>query len=450
MFKRIYTVLVSSVLLTFQSLYAAPSSASNIKKIIKKDGKVIVIVRENGKDKEIVLDQSMLNKITSKKDSKKLTQKSSKSKKTKVSKKSDKKSKKSIANSSSSKVKKSNRKNSKKIVVSKPKKSEDKILYKVKSGDTIFSIARKYKVSILALTKINKLTSSKLIHPGDILKIPSVGYLESAKEAVANNKKSIYIVKAGDTLTTIAKKFNMKIEDLKELNNFKPNPKLKPGMEVNVIGKERVVKVDKKATKYRIKKGDTLWSISKRFGLSVKELRVLNPSIRTKGLRRGLVLKVSKSEAKKMVKLYNKRKSRLSGLLSKYRRSGGGVGSQNVVSYAKRFLGVRYVWGATGRGGFDCSGFTQYVMRHAKGRVIPRVSRRQAYYGRYVSRRNLRPGDLIFFDTSRSRRGYVNHVAIYIGNGYFIHASSAKHRVVITSLNKPFYRSRFMWGRRIN
>jgi len=121
-----------------------------------------------------------------------------------------------------------------------------------------------------------------------------------------------------------------------------------------------------------------------------------------------------------------------------------------VVAYAKRFLGTRYVWGASRPGAFDCSGFTQYVMKHAKGRMIPRVSRRQAYYGRYVTRRNLRAGDLIFFDTSRRRRGYVNHVGIYIGNGKFIHASSGKHRVVITSLNKPFYRQRFMWGRRIN
>ncbi len=92
----------------------------------------------------------------------------------------------------------------------------------------------------------------------------------------------------------------------------------------------------------------------------------------------------------------------------------------------------------------------QYVMKKSKGVVIPRVSRRQAYYGKYITRKNLKPGDLIFFDTSKRRRGYVNHVGIYIGNNKFIHASSARHRVIITSLNSPFYRSRFKWGRRIN
>jgi cell wall-associated NlpC family hydrolase len=124
--------------------------------------------------------------------------------------------------------------------------------------------------------------------------------------------------------------------------------------------------------------------------------------------------------------------------------------SSKVIRTAKRYLGRRYVWGATGPSHFDCSGFTQYVMKKSKGIKIPRVSRMQAYYGKYVSRKNLKPGDLIFFDTSRRRRGYVNHVGIYIGNDKFIHASSARHRVVITSLNRPFYRARFKWGRRID
>jgi len=250
----------------------------------------------------------------------------------------------------------------------------------------------------------------------------------------------------------------MKVSTLRRLNNLKRRPKLKPGMELSVIGKPKKDinkrdRVIRHATTHRIKSGDTLWSIAKRYGLTISQLRMLNPSIRTKGLKRGMVLQVSKSRALQLAKLSNKRRVRLRGLLSRYKQRGGSYnsrGSRNVVAYAKRFLGTRYVWGASRPGAFDCSGFTQYVMRHAKGKNIPRVSRRQAYYGRYVSRRNLRPGDLIFFDTSKRRRGYVNHVGIYIGNGKFIHASSGKHRVVITSLNRPFYRSRFMWGRRVN
>ena len=245
----------------------------------------------------------------------------------------------------------------------------------------------------------------------------------------------------------------MRVDTLRKMNNLKKHPKLKPGMELNVLGKPVTIAKRKKPTKHIVKAGDTLWSISQKYGLTLYELRILNPKVTTRALRKGSILNVSKAKAIKLAKrlksLKKRRKHNLNGALAKYTHRYSG-GSSNVVRYAKRWLGSRYVWGASRPGAFDCSGFTQYVMKKTKGRVIPRVSRRQAYYGKYVSRRNLRAGDLIFFDTSRSRRGYVNHVGIYIGNNKFIHASSAKHRVVITSLNKPFYSARFMWGRRIN
>ena len=443
MFKRIYIVLFSGALLLAAPSKPSINSGSNIKKIIKSNNKVIVIIRENGKDRRVELDSNALAKIskasknTKKKASKKSSKVVKKSTKHKLSKKS--KSNKKI-------VKKVTTKKVKKVSSSKAKKSD----YKVANGDTLFSIARKYKVSISDLANINKLGANTLIKPGQVLKIPRNGYLEAAKKAIKYNNKTVYKVKRGDTLYSIAKNYNMKVDTLKKLNNLKQNPKLKKGMELTVLGKPKTLAKRKHITKYAVRRGDTLWSIARKSGLTVSQLKLLNPRIRTRGLKRGSILRVSKAAAIKLAKAKHRRKKRLNGALAKYRRSYGGGSSTGVVRYAKRFLGTRYVWGASRRGAFDCSGFTQYVMRHAKGRSIPRVSRRQAYYGRYISRRNLRAGDLIFFDTSHRRRGYVNHVAIYIGGNRFIHASSAKHRVVITSLNKPFYSSRFMWGRRIN
>ena len=422
MFKRICITL-----LTGSMLFATPSTTgSNIKKIIKENNKIVVILRENGKDKKVVLDSNTLKALTK-------NQKSSKSKKN--NKHSKKKSPLKIAN-----VQKE----------LKLKKGE----YRVKAGDTLFSIARKYKVSISDITKLNKLKSNALLHPGQILKIPGLSYTQKAKEAVAKNKKTVYKVKKGDTLFSIAKKYNMRVDTLRKLNNLKLHPKLKPGMELTVLGKPVTIQKRKKPTKHIVRRGDTLWSIAKKYGLTIYELRILNPKLARGVLKKGSVLNVSKEKAIKLAKklktLKQKRKHKLSGALARYQKIYSHGGSYGVVRYAKRWLGSRYVWGASRPGAFDCSGFTQYVMKKAKGRIIPRVSRRQAYYGKYVSRRDLRPGDLIFFDTSRSRRGYVNHVGIYIGNNKFIHASSAKHRVVITSLNKPFYSARFMWGRRIN
>jgi len=347
-------------------------------------------------------------------------------------------------------INKSSHKSSKKSI-----KKQSFKQYKVQKGDTLFSIARKFKVSISDIVKLNKL-SNNLIYPGNVIKVPKKSYEQKAKEAVAKNKKTVYRVRKGDTLTSIARKFNMKIEDIRKLNKFKKGKILRVGSEINVYAPKKVVKKRKKVTKVIVHKGDTLWSIAKKYNLTLKEIRILNPKVRRRGLKKGMILNVSKEKAQKLLKVAKKRKKNLRGRLSRYTKvyssSGSRVGSSrnSVVRYAKRFVGTPYVWGASSGRAFDCSGFTQYVMKHAKGKMIPRVSRRQAYYGMYVPRSRLIPADLVFFDTSRRRRGYVNHVGIYIGNNYFIHASSARHRVIITSLNKPFYRSRFMWGRRIN
>jgi len=116
---------------------------------------------------------------------------------------------------------------------------------------------------------------------------------------------------------------------------------------------------------------------------------------------------------------------------------------------AKRFLGIRYVWGATGPNKFDCSGFTQWVYRDS-GIKIPRVSRDQAKVGQYVSYSNLKKGDMVFFDTKKRKTGRVTHVGIYLGNNNFIHASSGAKKVVIYNFNsKPYYKKRFLWGRRV-
>lgn len=113
--------------------------------------------------------------------------------------------------------------------------------------------------------------------------------------------------------------------------------------------------------------------------------------------------------------------------------SGSSVGStgSNIADYAVQFIGNPYVWGGTSlTNGADCSGFTQSVFRHF-GIYIPRNSRSQANSGTRVSLENVRPGDLIFY----ARSGTINHVAIYIGNGKVISASSPSTGIRITAYN---------------
>ena|SRR5205823_13354598 len=114
---------------------------------------------------------------------------------------------------------------------------------------------------------------------------------------------------------------------------------------------------------------------------------------------------------------------------------------KRVVGFAKHFVGTRYVYGGSSpRSGFDCSGFVRFVYAHF-GVSLPHSSYAQFDRGRHVSRRGLRPGDLVFFDG-------LGHVGMYIGNGRFIHAPHTGTHVQIQTL-AGWYGSRFDGARRL-
>ena len=123
----------------------------------------------------------------------------------------------------------------------------------------------------------------------------------------------------------------------------------------------------------------------------------------------------------------------------------GSAGSlrSSMVAYAKQFLGNRYVYGGTSlTNGTDCSGFTMRIYEHF-GYSIPRTSSSQAAFTRSISSSSARPGDLFFYGYGSS----VSHVAMYIGNGLVIHASTERTGIKISN---AFYRTPIKVGRVIN
>jgi cell wall-associated NlpC family hydrolase len=110
------------------------------------------------------------------------------------------------------------------------------------------------------------------------------------------------------------------------------------------------------------------------------------------------------------------------------------------------YLNTPYLWGGTSKHGIDCSGFIQAVMYQALGVSLPRTSYEQSNVGVDVAREDLKFGDLLFFDTRG--RGRVSHVAMYVGDGYFVHSGS-KTGVAVASLDSEFYSRVFLKAKRV-
>lgn len=119
----------------------------------------------------------------------------------------------------------------------------------------------------------------------------------------------------------------------------------------------------------------------------------------------------------------------------------------NIVAYAKKYMGYKYVSGGSSPStGFDCSGFTSYVYKQC-GISISRSSSAQASNGTAVSKSNLQPGDLVIFNNRANTS--IGHVGIYIGGNTFIHAGNSGTGVITTSLSDSYYQARYVTGRRI-
>jgi cell wall-associated NlpC family hydrolase len=116
-----------------------------------------------------------------------------------------------------------------------------------------------------------------------------------------------------------------------------------------------------------------------------------------------------------------------------------------VVAVARSFVGTPYRNGGADPGGFDCSGFTQYVFAQL-GIALPRTVLEQAAAGNRVNRRDLREGDLVFFAIDGRT---VSHVGIAVSGDRFVHAPSSRGSVREESLDVPYWQTRYAAARRV-
>jgi peptidoglycan endopeptidase LytE len=346
------------------------------------------------------------------------------------------------------------------------------IVYEVKAGDTLWSISRKFGVSVEEIAKFNNIKIEKTLQIGDKLRIPQKG--ESEPSTITTNSEpkakslagtGVYEVKEGDSLWTIGRKFGVSPEEIAKANGISLNKTLKIGEKLFIpkagmkIAKEKKTSVKVSSTPrassashkggiiYQIRAGDSLWTIGKRFGVSPEKIASANGISLNKTLQIGDKL-IIPSQVRKQIAHSHLSKAKKTIIARKEKTSSKNMGNgvPGVVGTALSYQGTRYSYGGFSSRGFDCSGFVKYVyQRH--GLNLPHNAAAQYGYGKPVSKGELQPGDLVFFRTGRSRG--INHVGIYIGNGKFIHASSARGRVRIDSLNEGYYKSRFVGAKRL-
>ena len=283
--------------------------------------------------------------------------------------------------------------------------------------------------------------------------------------------KEVYRVKRGDTLATIAKKYAITPETLRETNHLRGNSiRYKQVLTIPTTESKGTKQVAAKTAKtatlssYRVKKGDNIYSIAKKTGLSVSAIKEAN-HLRSNALKPGQKIMLAKAEPKQEDKLKTAPLNDMDdedddlddGSLASTSPSPAEVekaiaSSQELlgkwhnpdekrlfVKVATAFLGAPYRWGGASLKGLDCSAFVKKIYGLFDV-TLPRTAHEQAHVGTTVAREDMIEGDLVFFNTKRS----FGHVGIYIGNNEFVHASSGNRIVKIDNLNESYFNKRFV------
>ncbi|MDI6743069.1 MAG: LysM peptidoglycan-binding domain-containing protein [Smithella sp.] len=287
--------------------------------------------------------------------------------------------------------------------------------YKVKSGDTLYSISKKFNVSVNEIKKANNLQKST-IRKNQVLKITSKN--ERPSSARHSGKPSYYIVKKGDTLSKIVQKTNVPMKQITALNNINPQ-RIRPGQKLILA---KAAPAPRRSTEIIEDQDEDIDGEE-----DAEEESFFSSVFKNEGQRSDNDFSSDLESRKEFLGKWN-----------------SPTETQLLVKVATEFIGAPYRLGGSSVKGLDCSSFVQKIYRIFDVK-LPRVAREQSRVGVTIDREELAEGDLVFFHTNRS----FGHVGIYIGNDEFVHASSKRKVVRIDSLNSPYYQKRFQRAVRI-
>ncbi|WP_456277488.1 LysM peptidoglycan-binding domain-containing protein [Bacillus sp. AK128] len=348
------------------------------------------------------------------------------------------------------------------------------VTYTVQSGDSLSIIAKRFNLSVEQLKQLNQLTND-MIFAGQTLKV--------AEGTNTNQKISTeqsYTVQSGDSLSVIAKRFNLAVDELKRMNGL-PNDMIFVGQTLKVTGTASTT--TETPSSYKVQSGDSLSVIAKRYNITVNQIKQIN-GLTTDQIYVGQTIKLTGDAATAATKYTVKSGDSLSliaknfGITTTQLKQANNLSADTIyigqsltipktgtttsqpapeqksmqqvklaiVEDSQNYLGIPYVWGGSTTSGFDCSGFL-YYMFNKHGVDMPRVTSGDYFkMGSPVSKANLEPGDLVFFGVNVP--GVVSHVGFYIGDNQYISATSSKG-IAIYSIDHSYWSQYYMGAKRV-
>lgn len=334
--------------------------------------------------------------------------------------------------------------------------SADAASYKVKSGDNLWKIAQNHGMSVSKLKSINNL-SSDIIFPNQVIKTTgsassnsSSSSKSSSNSGSSSSSGSTYTVKSGDTLSGIASKHGISLNNLMKWNNLSTTL-IYPGNKLTVSkngssssnsnsgsgssSSSSSGSSSNSSSTYTVKSGDSLSRIASQHGTTVSNLKSIN-NLSSDLIIVGQKLKVNGSSSSKSSSGSSSNSSGSSS--SSNSSSSAGYDVDKLISTAQSQVGKPYTWGGQSpSAGFDCSGFIHYAFNQA-GKSMGRTSA-QGYFDRAQTISSPQVGDLVFFEGTY--KSGISHLGIYVGNNEFIHAGS--DGVQKSSLSNSYWSQHF-------
>ncbi|UAL48836.1 LysM peptidoglycan-binding domain-containing protein [Sutcliffiella horikoshii] len=294
--------------------------------------------------------------------------------------------------------------------------------YVVKSGDSLWKIANNNQVSVSNIKSWNNLNSD-LIFPGQKLFLKAGGSTSQPTPAPAPSQPTsiTYTIKAGDSLSIIAREHQTTLANLLKLNpSIKDVNRIYIGQKINVAAPNSTAPSQPvtpapspsqpapKASTYTIKSGDNLSSVANRHGVTLNALLSANPSIQNAN------------------RIYVGQVINIPGNVTANPGNDASweAKADAIIETGKKYLGAKYLYGAsTNRtDAFDCSSYTVKVFAE-NGINLPRTSAQQGNVGKEIPLSEIRKGDLVFFDTEGD--GVINHVSIVTDSNTLLHAATS-------------------------